>query len=136
MKKTYKNSKMNYENQNKFLVFLKMKMIKTQTLLCKLFWRTKNLIPVSVKPNQKSKKTEDKDETKDQQNILNNDLTEEQQQKLTEGQTSNPEEDRDKRSVFVKNVHFSAEKKEIELFFADRECKVNNITILTDNFTR
>lgn len=48
----------------------------------------------------------------------------------------NPEEDRDKRSVFVKNVHFSADKKEIEQFFLDSDCKVNTITILMDNITR
>lgn len=55
---------------------------------------------------------------------------------MTEGQSTNPEEDRDARSVFVKNVHFSADKKEIEQFFAERECKVNNITIVLDNMTR
>ena len=53
-----------------------------------------------------------------------------------EGVSSNPEDDRDKRSVFVKNVHFSADKKEIEKFFADSDCCVNNITILQDKFTR
>jgi RNA recognition motif-containing protein len=50
--------------------------------------------------------------------------------------SGNPDEDRDKRSVFVKNVHFSADKKEIEQFFAESDCKVNAITILTDKLTR
>lgn len=33
-------------------------------------------------------------------------------------------------------MHFSADKKEIEQFFADSDCKVNAITILKDNLTR
>lgn len=44
------------------------------------------------------------------------------------------EDDRDSRSVFVKNVHFSAEKKEIEEHFND--CgEIKLITIKTDKMT-
>ena len=45
------------------------------------------------------------------------------------------ENDRDKRSVFVKNVHFSANKTEIEDEFK-ASGKVNSITIVHDKMTR
>jgi len=38
--------------------------------------------------------------------------------------------------VFVKNIHFSADKKEIEGFFVESGCKTTNITILSDKVTR
>ena len=45
------------------------------------------------------------------------------------------QDDRDSRSVFVKNVHFSADKKDIEAHF--EECgKINHITIRVDKITQ
>ena len=45
-----------------------------------------------------------------------------------------PEEERNNRSVFVKNVHFAANKEEIEKHFAD--CgPINTITILKNKVT-
>jgi polyadenylate-binding protein 2 len=51
---------------------------------------------------------------------------------MTAAQAS--EEDRDSRSVFVKNVHYSADKKEIEEHF--KECgEIKLITILNNKMT-
>ena len=44
-------------------------------------------------------------------------------------------EDRDARSVFVRNVHYTADKKEIEEEF-NTAGKVNAVTILYDKVTR
>ena len=44
------------------------------------------------------------------------------------------EEDRDARSVYVKNVHFAAEKSEIEEHFRDSG-EINMITILKNKIT-
>ena len=89
-------------------------------------------------PKKEEQKSEDKDESAENKLAKqNSEGLDDQQQKSADGQQgANPEDDRDKRSVFVKNVHFSADKKEIEQFFLDSDCKVNNITILLDNLTR
>lgn len=61
------------------------------------------------------------------------------QEKKDDAKTGEPpagtEEERNNRSVFVKNVHFAANQEEIEKHFAD--CgPINTVTILKNKVTR